>query len=106
MEFQFKLNQQVTIATSGERGVVKGRAEYTNAANSYYVQYKAADGRACNSWWDEDALSCTCPVCGGSKRVRHPYSREVGPCAACTSAPISTATATTDASPNPSGSSA
>lgn len=57
MPFKFELNQPVEITTSSERGTVKGRAEYTNSANSYWLQYQAADGRACNAWWDEDALS-------------------------------------------------
>jgi hypothetical protein len=44
------------IKASGEQGVVIGRAEYTNADPSYYCRYKAADGRAVEGWWAEDAL--------------------------------------------------
>ncbi|MBD9395166.1 hypothetical protein [Acidovorax sp. ACV01] len=54
--FAFNLNQTVTIAASGECGVVIGRAEYANSCNNYYVRYKASDGRATEAWWTEDAL--------------------------------------------------
>lgn len=55
-EQKFSLNQHVQITASGEQGVVIGRAEYSFAANSYLVRYKAADGRAVEAWWNEDAL--------------------------------------------------
>lgn len=55
-KFAFELNQKVQIAASGEHGEVTGRAEYTNCQNNYYVRYKAADGRATECWWTEDAL--------------------------------------------------
>ena len=105
-QFKFELGQLVTIAASGERGVVKGRGEYTNSANTYYLQYKAADGRACTVWWDEDALVSTCTACGGCGLVRQPYSFELEPCTNCASRPSSTASDTTDASVNGSGSNA
>jgi poly-gamma-glutamate capsule biosynthesis protein CapA/YwtB (metallophosphatase superfamily) len=55
--FAFALNQPVRIAASGETGHVIGRAEYTTAGNNYYVRYQAADGRATEAWWAEDALT-------------------------------------------------
>ena len=51
--FKFELNQVVKIAVSGEVGHIKGRAEYSDHINAYYVHYKAGDGRAVNSWFDE-----------------------------------------------------
>lgn len=56
-KFKFELKQQVTIAASGEQGTVIGRAEYVHCENSYYIRYKAADGRATESWWTESALA-------------------------------------------------
>lgn len=56
MQFKFNLTQRVVIAASGESGDVIGRAEYTHSANSYYIRYRAADGRATEAWWAEDAL--------------------------------------------------
>jgi uncharacterized membrane protein len=55
-KFNFALGQKVTISISGEQGEVHGRAEYTNLDNCYFVRYKAADGRAAEGWWQEDAL--------------------------------------------------
>lgn len=47
-----------------------------------------------------------CENCHGTGYYRPPYSSERVPCERCTSRPISSASATTDASPNPSGSNA
>ena len=55
--FAFSLGQQVVITASGEEGQVVGRAEYSNSSNSYYVRYRARDGRATEAWWTEDALT-------------------------------------------------
>lgn len=55
-EYSFSLGQAVKIAASGEGGQVIGRSEYAYAENSYLVRYKAADGRAVESWWTESAL--------------------------------------------------
>lgn len=49
-KFLFELNQRVSIMTSGEAGIVIARAEYRHSENQYLVQYKAADGRAVESW--------------------------------------------------------
>ncbi|MGL4757032.1 MAG: hypothetical protein ACRCXB_32175, partial [Aeromonadaceae bacterium] len=57
MSFKFGLNQLVEIAVSGEFGTVKSRAEYANGSeNTYFVHYKAADGRAVTQWFDESDL--------------------------------------------------
>lgn len=54
--FMFDLGQTVTIASSGEIGQIQSRAEHLNAEPSYYLRYKAADGRAVESWWTQNAL--------------------------------------------------
>ncbi len=90
-QFQFELGQQVAIAASGENGTIKGRAEYTNSANTYYLQYKAADGRATSAWWDEDALVKHCKECGSTGQIRAPHSAYFVRCDSCTSGPSSTA---------------
>lgn len=56
MSFKFNLEQSVIISASGETGQVIGRAEYSRAEAAYYIRYKAADGRAVESWWNESAL--------------------------------------------------
>lgn len=55
-EFQYELKQTVQIASSGETGTVEGRAMYTHSENTYYLHYKAADGRATDCWWPESTL--------------------------------------------------
>jgi hypothetical protein len=55
-KFAFELGQVVKLADSNETGKVTGRAEYQNAENSYYLRYKAGDGRAVEAWWPESAL--------------------------------------------------
>lgn len=54
--FRFGLGQHVLISESGESGVVIGCAMYSYCANSYFIRYKAADGRAVEQWWSQDAL--------------------------------------------------
>lgn len=54
--FQFELRQRVRLNESDEVGTVIGRAEFTNKQPQYMVRYRAADGRAVESWWDEDAI--------------------------------------------------
>lgn len=56
-QFAHALNATVQIVASGEAGQVIGRAEYTNHESSYLIRYKAADGRAVESWWVESALA-------------------------------------------------
>lgn len=55
--FKFELGQLVNIAISDEFGEVKGRAEYATHENSYFVHYKAGDGRAMSAWFDESDLA-------------------------------------------------
>ena len=56
-KFAFELGQKVKIKASGEEGEVAGRAEYANGApNNYFLRYKAADGRATESWWEEGTI--------------------------------------------------
>lgn len=56
MSFKFELGSKVKITASDEVGDVIGRAEYSAASNTYLIRYKAGDGRAVESWWNEDAL--------------------------------------------------
>lgn len=55
--FRFELHQMVVITASGETGEVIGRAEYASSGNDYRIRYRANDGRAVESWWNEDALA-------------------------------------------------
>lgn len=55
-KFTYDLNQKVEISASGEHGIVIARAEYATANDSYLLRYRAADGRATEAWWGEDAL--------------------------------------------------
>lgn len=55
--FKYELSQLVNIAISDEFGEVKGRAEYATHENSYFVHYKAGDGRAVSAWFDESDLA-------------------------------------------------
>lgn len=57
MTFAFDLKAQVVIKASGETGQVLGRAEYATSEPSYFLRYRAADGRAVEAWWAESALS-------------------------------------------------
>jgi hypothetical protein len=56
MTFKFELDTSVTIAASGETGMIIGRAEYIDSDNSYLIRYKAGDGRATEAWWTEKAI--------------------------------------------------
>jgi len=56
-QFQFQLGDEVSIAVSGEKGTVIGRAEYTQDARRYLVRYKTGDGRATEVWWQENSLT-------------------------------------------------
>jgi len=55
--FKFELGQIVKIDISGEIGTISGRAEYSHAENSYYLNYRSADGRAVSAWWEESLLT-------------------------------------------------
>lgn len=56
---KFELKQMVKITTSGEQGVIVGRAEYSIAEPNYLLHYTQADGRAAEQWWGEFALEVT-----------------------------------------------
>jgi hypothetical protein len=56
MGFKFNLEDEIAIKQSDEEGIVIGRSEFANGENQYLVRYKAADGRAVESWWGESAL--------------------------------------------------
>ncbi|HGJ5876709.1 MAG TPA: hypothetical protein ACHBX0_10395 [Arsenophonus sp.] len=60
--FKHELGQVVKITISGEEGHIKGRAEYANMNNQYFVHYLAADGRGIDGWFDEGELSPAKPV--------------------------------------------
>ena len=57
MTFQFELGQQVKLTGSGEQGYVAGRAEYQDSPPSYFIRYRAADGRLTEAWWSGSALT-------------------------------------------------
>jgi len=57
--FHFDLGAEVSLNRSLERGSVIGRAEYTNADNSYFVRYVDSTGSQVESWIAEDALIAT-----------------------------------------------
>lgn len=60
--FKFELGQKVKITISGEVGEIKGRAQYTESSNQYFILYKAVDDRAVESWFSEGDLSPVDPV--------------------------------------------
>lgn len=55
-KFKFDLSQFVELSISGEMGHIKSRAESINHCDQYLVHYKATDGRAQESWFDEDDI--------------------------------------------------
>jgi hypothetical protein len=55
-QFTFELKAKVRIVASGEVGEVIGRVQYAHADDSYFLRYKAGDGRAVESWWNENAI--------------------------------------------------
>ena len=56
MTFKFDLNQFIAISISDEMGHIKSRTESCNYCDQYLVHYKAADGRAVESWFNEDDI--------------------------------------------------
>lgn len=54
---KFKLGDKVKLVASEEQGEVIGRAEYLTTEPGYYVRYRAADGRQCECWWGESAIT-------------------------------------------------
>ena len=55
-EDTFVLGDEVKMKMSDEKGVVQGVVHYLYAPTSYYVMYKAADGRQASRWWEAQAL--------------------------------------------------
>ena len=53
---KYDLGQVVKLVESDESGTIIGRAEYQKSEPSYYVRYKAADGRQVEAWWGESAV--------------------------------------------------
>ncbi len=57
VKFKFTMKQEIKIAVSGEVGTIIGMACYaTHRDHQYYIRYKAAGGRAIESWWSGSAL--------------------------------------------------
>ena len=54
--FKFGLGDLVMLAMSGEKGEVRGRAEYTDWDSSYYVRYVSGHGCQVEDWISESAL--------------------------------------------------
>ena len=54
--FDYNLKDEMKITVSGETGTIVGRAEYTHLRDSYWIRYKAADGRAANGWFTFDEI--------------------------------------------------
>lgn len=52
--FKFRIGNRVYLSHE-EKGEVIGRAEFANSENSYFIKYKAADGRMVEAWWGESA---------------------------------------------------
>lgn len=61
MSFKHELGQAIQVTVSGEKGHVKGRAEYSRSTNQYLIHYLTTDGRGIDSWFDEDELSAVEP---------------------------------------------
>lgn len=55
--FAHALGAQVSLKASGETGEVKGRAEYAHSENTYYIEYRTAQGVARTDWWSESSLT-------------------------------------------------
>lgn len=56
---KFELGAEATIVVSGEKGLIVARCERLDSQTQYQIRYKAADGRACETWWDENAIEVT-----------------------------------------------
>jgi hypothetical protein len=56
MEHEFKLGGAVMITCSGERGRIIGLAQYEESGPDALIRYRAADGRAVESWWKISAI--------------------------------------------------
>lgn len=56
MAFKHRMKSKVKLVSSGEEGVVVGRSDYEDSADSYYVRYKDATGKQIKCWWDESDI--------------------------------------------------
>jgi len=56
MAFKYRIKAKVKLVSSGEEGVVVGRCDYEDSADSYYVRYKDATGKQIKCWWDESDI--------------------------------------------------
>ena len=55
--FKLDIGTPVEITVSGEKGEIIGRAQFASSKDQYFLRYKAGDGRAVESWWEESAIS-------------------------------------------------
>lgn len=56
MSFEFDLWEPVTLAVSGEIGVVVGRRDSVNQDDEFLVRYQPNGGSLTEVWWDGTAL--------------------------------------------------
>ncbi len=56
-KYAYDLGAKVKLAMSGEKGVVVGRAEYSENPPSYWVRYVAANGQQREGWFNAEALA-------------------------------------------------
>lgn len=70
---RFELNQLVRHTTSGEDGLIRGRAEYSDGygQTAYWVLYKTAQGGVGRDWWNEGEIEADLPM---SERSRDVYA--------------------------------
>jgi len=54
--FKYGLGDRVQLKESEEEGEVVGRAEFSNADDSYLIRYQGKDGRLVEVWWTESAI--------------------------------------------------
>jgi hypothetical protein len=63
VDFAFRLNDLVVLKMSGEKGEVRGRAEYAGGGEPHYlVWYVDANGCQCERWISEIALDAQSPA--------------------------------------------
>lgn len=56
-DMKFKIGDKLRIKVSSEVGTVRAVAIWDDGPPQYFLFYKAADGRAVESWWTEAALT-------------------------------------------------
>lgn len=55
-KFKFNLGDMVSLKSSGETGIVRGRAEWSTCCNQYSVHGVGATKEHFDKWFDEDLL--------------------------------------------------